>query len=225
MHGLFLTEGTKAVSELLKSDYEIERILTNDEDSTLPNVEHISKADLAAISSFKTPSNVIAIARIKSTPDQRKLSGPVFLLDSIRDPGNLGTIIRTVRWFGASDLILSSDCADIYNPKTIQASMGAVFHLRIQTSDLSDSIEKVRGSGYRIIGSNMNGTAIRKTNLPLDSAIVIGNEGHGISQSVLDLCDETMSIEGGNVDGVESLNAAMSVGIIAHHLYTFSDGK
>lgn len=225
MHGLFLTEGTKAVSELLKSDYETERIIGIGEDSAIPGIEQLDKADLASISSFKTPTNVIAIAHIKPFQPHSKSSGPLFLLDSIRDPGNLGTIIRTVRWFGGSELILSNDCADIYNPKTIQASMGAVFHMGILMADLQDPIEKLRSTGYRIIGTEMSGEPMEKTDFPFNSAIVIGNEGHGISQDVLDLCDETISIEGGNVQGVESLNAAMSVGIIAHHLYTLSDGK
>ncbi|MFT4526658.1 MAG: TrmH family RNA methyltransferase [Granulosicoccus sp.] len=225
MHGLFLTEGKKAVSELLQSDFEIERIIAKDEDSNIPNIEVMDKADLASISSFKSPSDVIAIARIKLALGQPKVMGPIFLLDSIRDPGNVGTIIRTVRWFGASDLIVSSDCADVYNPKTIQASMGAVFHLRIHTTDLSESIETLKSSGYRIFGTEMNGTPLNETELPADSAIIIGNEGQGINQSILDLCDEQIAIEGGNINGVESLNAAMSVGIIAHHLYLGSNGK
>ena len=224
-HGLFLIEGRKTVSELLKSDYIIERIIGLEEDSKIPNIEFVDKTNLANISSFKNPSDVIAIARVKADLGHSKISGPIFLLDSIRDPGNLGTIIRTIRWFGGSDLILSPDCADIYNPKSIQASMGALFHLKIQTTVLSDSIEALQSDGYRIFGTDMNGTDLNQANFPKDSAIVIGNEGHGISASILDLCNEQIAIEGGKAKGVESLNAAMSTGIIAHYLYLRNNGK
>ena len=215
-----LVEGRKAVSELITSEFEIETVLGMVEED-IERFQVCSKEQMAKISSFRTPSDLIAVAKI---PEMNAvfdlIQGHVFVLDSIRDPGNLGTIIRTVRWFGAEHLILSEDCADAFNPKTIQASMGAVFHLQLHYTELRSAIPMLKSNGYTIVGTDMKGQDLSTAGLSNKDAIVIGNEGHGMSEEVQQACDRIIRIEGAGLSGVESLNAAMSVGIIAHHLFT-----
>lgn len=217
--GLFLVEGRKAISELIKSNFEIESILGIREED-LDGFQVCSMEQIARISTFKTPPDLIAVVKtMAASSNIDSIQSPVFILDAIRDPGNLGTIMRTVRWFGAADLILSEDCADIYNPKTIQSSMGALFHINVHKGPLIDIIPKLKDSGFEIFGTEVSGMPLSGFNESKKIALTIGNEGHGISDQVKSLCDGMLAIDGGNVAGVESLNAAMSVGIIAHHLY------
>ena len=139
----------------------------------------------------------------------------IVLLDSIRDPGNLGAILRSCAAFGGSRVILSSDCADLYHPRTQRASMGAAFKLHIDiTDDMPHTIELLREASFRVFAAELKSGAksVLEVDLCARDAIVIGNEGHGISEKVSAACDGSIYIPIEN--GVESLNASVAASIL-----------
>ena len=144
----------------------------------------------------------------------------ILLLESVRDPGNLGTIIRGAAAFGIDRLIVSEDCADLYNSKTIRASMGTIFHQRIdRVNDLPWAISDLKRAGRHIYAAALNQHAVRLGTVALTSrdGIVIGNEGHGLSSNTLAACDESIFIP--MMEGTESLNAAMAATVCMWEMY------
>ncbi len=139
----------------------------------------------------------------------------LMILDSVRDPGNIGTILRNAVAFGIDKLILSSDCVDIYSQKVIRSSMGAIFKIEIQiVEDLSSSIEIIKESGRRVLAAAINDEALilGKDRVSRDDVVVLGNEGHGISPEIIDKCTNTIFIPmKGNT---ESLNVAMASAVL-----------
>lgn len=218
-HGLFLAEGRKVINELLQSEFEVEAILSSNVEDGFANSIELSQKQIDRISALKNPTAEIAIVRVPDHPTVLEPSGPIFLLESIQDPGNLGTMIRTLRWFGASQVLVSTDCADVFNPKVIQASMGAVFHLDVIKGELLPAIETLRNSSYHVLATEMNGDPALVDELKRNVGIVIGNEGHGISSEILAACDASISIPGSGKAGTESLNAAISLSILAFQLF------
>ena len=141
----------------------------------------------------------------------------VFLLEAIRDPGNLGTIIRTAASLGIDRIVMTSDCADIYNPKTIRGAMGALFMLRtdiIAEGQTEKYISALQKNGRRVLAAALreNAEKIGEISLSSSDVFVIGNEGHGISDATIDACDGCVIIP--MREGCESLNAAMAAGIL-----------
>ena len=138
----------------------------------------------------------------------------VLLLSSLRDPGNLGTVIRSAAAFGCEEIILSSDCADLYNPKTVRAAMGTLFRQRVcYVPSLEDTVGLMRECGYRVYSAVLDDSAVPLNRLELDRgcAFIIGNEGHGIAQSVIEASTGTVYIP--MAPGVESLNASAAAAV------------
>ena len=139
------------------------------------------------------------------------------ILDNISDPGNMGTILRTAIWFGIKDVILSSECVDLYNSKVVRSGMGAHFHLnQIVINSLDNLIPKLQKDGFSIIGAELDGTSINKFTVPSKWALVLGSEAHGISPYIKSSLDESVTIP--NKDNLESLNVAVAAGIILNSL-------
>lgn len=188
--GLFVAEGSKVIYELLKSKIKIielfavpewieshANILTGDFTITPVNAEEIRK-----ISAMSTACSVVALATI---PQQQNNFVPrkdeLFIaLDAVRDPGNFGTILRTANWYGIKTLICSKDTVDLFNPKTVQASMGSAFRINVIYTDLQPMLKSAAASGIEVFGTFLNGENIYKADLPSSGIIVMGNEGHGI---------------------------------------------
>lgn len=148
---------------------------------------------------------------IKSSEKNEK----ILVLESVRDPGNMGTILRNSVAFGIDRLIISSDCADIYSPKVIRSSMGAIFKQKIDIcSDLETPISKLKKCGKRVLGAALekNSLTLGKDNIDSNDVFVLGNEGHGLSKNVLDLCDNTIFIP--MKENTESLNVAIAAAIL-----------
>lgn len=146
--------------------------------------------------------------------------GPLFCLCEIQDPGNLGTVMRTMRAFGGGTLILSEGCADLYSHKTVRASMGAIFRLStLRTPDLAVTLSNLAAQGYRPCAATLDTGAVGLASLSLDERVcfVVGNEGHGLPAAVLDACPERVFIP--MTGGCESLNAAMAAGILLWERY------
>lgn len=175
------------------------------------------------ISEENSPEGVITVAKFDESRHRSLNCGDIdvaegeniLLLESVRDPGNVGAILRTAAAFSVDRVIIGRDCADIYNSKTLRASMGAVFSMRIdRVESVSDAVRSIRSKGRRVFAAALDDRAVRlgrERFLPGD-CVVIGNEGHGLSRDVLEACDASVYIP--MSDGVESLNAAVAASVL-----------
>ena len=211
---LFFAEGIKVIQELVKSNFELEHLYTtkddfNDVASNKRSV--ISENELNKISALSTPNTCLAVFRI---PLEQKIieSGLIIALDSIRDPGNLGTILRLCDWFGIQQLICSKETVDIYNPKVVQATMGSIARVNVNYVDLKTFIKQTE---LPVFGTFMDSENIYKTTLPQEGIIVMGNEANGISENIEKLINKRLTIPRfGNTQITESLNVATATAII-----------
>jgi len=212
-NNLFIAEGTKVIHEFLNSSLELEQLFCVD-DSDYKNVvekTNISEAVLKKLSSLKTPNNALALFKI---PEMKPLlnSGLILALDDVNDPGNLGTIIRLCDWFGVEQLICSKNTVDCYNTKVVQATMGSLTRVSVVYTDLELYLEKSDLPKYATL---MNSDSIYKTKLPENAILVMGNEANGISESILKLLNQSVSIPRfGNSQETESLNVATATAIL-----------
>ena len=237
--GLFVVEGEKLVQEALDSSFEVVEVWRRDE---------IGEQAMARISQLDTPPPVLAVVRIPETAgtvgrdsagffcprrpegllreccaaaDSARPQGGLYLaLDSIRDPGNLGTIVRIADWFGVSGLVMSSDTVDIFSPKVVQATMGAIFRVPFTyTDDLAEYCRLLRADGGTVYGTFLDGEDIYSARLSTGEdgpvILVIGNEAHGISPEVRAECSAALRIPSfpGGVPTSESLNAAVATAV------------
>ena len=211
-HQLFVVEGVKVVREFLKSSYELEILFSTDNDfSFLDCFIEVSPQELKKISSLKTPNKVLALFKI---PRETKVdsSGLILALDTINDPGNLGTIIRLCDWFGVKQLICSRETVDCYNSKVVQASMGSLTRVSISYLNLAAYLETVSSP---IFVADMDGVSVYKSQLPSSAILVMGNEANGISEPIKQLISSKLSIPRyGNSQQAESLNVASATAIL-----------
>jgi TrmH family RNA methyltransferase len=211
---LFFAEGVKVIQELVKSNFELEHLYTTKEDfdDVVPHKRSIiSENELHKISALSTPNTCLAVFKI---PAERKIieSGLVIALDSIRDPGNLGTILRLCDWFGIQQLVCSKETVDIYNPKVVQATMGSIARVNVNYIDLDAFLTNTK---LPVFGTFMDSENIYKTTLPQEGIIVMGNEANGISENIEQLIDKRLTIPRfGDLQITESLNVATATAII-----------
>lgn len=210
---LFIAEGVKVIQELLLSNFELEHLYVTEPIFDELNEKHIttiSTTDLKKISCLATPNNCLAIFKI---PDEKPVleSGLTLALDDIRDPGNLGTIIRLCDWFGVTQIICSDQSVDLYNPKVVQATMGSLARVNVTYLNLPDYLAKTHRT---VLGTFMNGANVYQENLPSDAILVLGNEANGISKEVEKTITQRLSIPRfGTVKKTESLNVAMATAV------------
>lgn len=214
---LFIVEGVKICRELLRTDLFIEELLSTRKNIDIfPNATLISEKQANRISNLKSNSGVFAVVRIPNNKSKIEEESIILCLDNISNPGNLGSIIRTLDWFGYSQVICSNNCVDIYNPKTIMASMASVFRIQTHYIDLYKFIEE-RKKNRTIIGTNLDGKSIYNSEISDNSIIIFGNESNGISQEILSLCTNNIKIPGKGK--AESLNLSNSVAIIMAEIF------
>ena len=205
--GMFVAEGSKCVEEL-KKGFELVLEVT-------PN--NASETEIAQMSGLKTPQGVIAVFKKHITNDKSQIANGelVLALDGIQDPGNLGTIIRTCDWFGVHQIICSSDTADCYNPKVVQATMGSLTRVNLTYTDLPQWLAQQQCPIY---GTLLNGKNIYQSKIENQESriIVMGNEGNGISQAVRELITHPILIPSypENAETSESLNVAIATAIV-----------
>ena len=183
--------------------------------SGIGTVVKVTRNDLSRMSSLTTPSDVIAVYEIpKREPEFSNLShGLILALDTIQDPGNLGTIIRVADWFGVREILCSAETADCFSPKVIQSTMGSISRVKLYYGNLPDMISKTKAPA--VYGTFLDGESISEAKIGEDGIIVIGNEGKGISKEVEAVVTERLLIPSypqGEVTG-ESLNAAIATAI------------
>ena len=222
-YGVFIVEGDKMVQEVLTlKSIEIEWICSletwiEDNNSLLrpffDKIITVSEAELKQLSNLTTPNKVLIIAKIPTPQYQTTVVQKSFslYLDGIQDPGNMGTILRIADWFSIPYVFCSKTCVDVWQPKVVQASMGAFARVQAIEMDFFDLKNKM--PDVPIFAAILRGANIfEKNDLPQKGIIVIGNEGHGISKDIIAASDFKITIPGGG--GAESLNAAVSTGII-----------
>lgn len=210
---LFVVEGVKTVVELLASSLEPYRIYVTDVSVLEPvssEVEIISEAELKKMSGLATPNKVLGVFHFPQA-QAVDYSGWVLALDDVRDPGNLGTIVRLCDWFGVRHLICSPNTVDCYNPKTLQATMGSISRVNIVYRDLPSVIVE---SGLNVYGTFMDGESIYGTSLPNSGILIMGNEANGISATIEKLVDKRISIPQFGPKTAESLNVATATAIL-----------
>jgi len=213
-HQLFFAEGIKVIQELLESKFELEHLFTTQNDFqevTNDKKVIVDVGDLKKISALATPNSCLAVFKI---PNEKKIqdSGLILALDAVRDPGNLGTILRLCDWFGINQLICSKDAVDIYNPKVVQATMGSIARVNVNYMDLESFINQTK---MPVFGTFMEGDNIYKTVLPQEGIIVMGNEANGISPEIEKLIINRLSIPRfGTLQKTESLNVATATAVV-----------
>jgi TrmH family RNA methyltransferase len=220
MQSKFIIEGDKLVQEaILSIPQSVLQIFTTPE-SKITSLEiekftsfEISSSELEKISTQKSPQHSLAIIDTKFLSKRTKMDKIILACDDIQDPGNFGTIIRTADWFGIDSIVVSKNTVDIFNQKVIQASMGSVFRVHVDYVDLKSWLVN---SKRRILGAFLNGTSVFDYKVEVDSVIIIGNEGKGISSEIGELIQDKITIPA--IGKAESLNAAVATGIIVAEL-------
>lgn len=216
-HRLFIAEGDKLISEIIASGLKIHKIYAL-EGHLDQHAEVVSPKEMERISQLKSAASSLAIVEqprhsgVKCAPaDALSLA-----LDGVQNPGNLGTIIRLADWFGISDIFCSEDCADCYNPKVVQATMGAILRVRVHYLPLSDFLARTAQQGIAVYGTMLDGENIYTTKLKPHGVIVMGNEGRGVSPECQKSFTHSLLIPPYPADraGSESLNVAMATGIV-----------
>lgn len=210
---LFIAEGVKVIGELLDAGFFAEYIFATEPVLSRKDIriETISDAELKKISALTVPNNCLAVFRIPKSKDILE-SGLILALDDIRDPGNLGTIMRLCDWFGVKQIVCSEQTADIYNPKVVQATMGSIARVNVSYVSLEKFLQS---SKLPVFGTFMDGENIYKKQLPKQGIIVMGNEANGISSAIEKITKNRLSIPRfGELQKAESLNVASATGII-----------
>lgn len=212
LHGLFVVEGEKMVAEALASRFEVERVYRREE---------IGEAAMARISALSSPSPALALVRRPSDllQDTLPVKGLFLALDGIRDPGNLGTILRIADWFGIDAVYASPDTVELFSPKVVQATMGAIFRVKFHYTEIPAFCSRALAGGAKVYGTFLDGENLYRKSLDCGLekpvVIVIGNEAAGISPATAACVSDRLFIPPYPSDdpGSESLNAAIATAI------------
>ncbi|MBE9469162.1 MAG: RNA methyltransferase [Bacteroidetes bacterium] len=229
---LFIVEGDKIVKEIIKSELEIDKIFFTKhwEENIIKNnlsTEIVNENELKKISSLKTPNNALAIVKMPNYKiDKNEIENELsIVLDDLQDPGNLGTIIRTADWFGIKNIICSQNSADVYNPKVVQATMGAIARVKVHYVDIEKYLSNSNfADDFKIYGTFLNGKNMNETKLSDKGLIIMGNESQGISKNIERFVNEKLFIPNypSNSKTSESLNVSTATAIVC---YEFRRGK
>ena len=224
LNKMFVVEGKKSVSEFINSKFDLHKLFSiNISEFSINNVIQVSQDDLEKISFLSNPDDHLAIFKI---PNEKPLNKNNLLvgLESINDPGNLGTIIRTCEWFGVEDIVCSLDSVDCYNPKVVQSAMGSLSRVNITYLDLENFLNS---ESLNRFGTFINGESVYENKISTDNGIVVfGNEANGISSNLRSLIDVELTIPRfNNKSYPESLNLSNSLGIILSEFSRKSNEK
>ena len=212
----FVVEGVKLVEECLQHPNKVDFIAyvgdKQDYNFDIPESAYqTSNKELSMISSLKTPNKILGVCHQSMSSGKMDYGKPILALDEISDPGNLGTILRLADWFGIEQIVCAPGSVDIYNPKVIQATMGSIFRVNVHTYPIETIIEAAPAN-MEIIVADMAGENLYTKNVQSPYLLVMGSEGHGVSNQIAKLATSVVSIP--KFGGGESLNVAVSTGII-----------
>jgi len=226
-NSVFVIEGDKLVREYIMAGNRVLLLagkpewIDGESDEVIAGADEVvtvSYEELRRISSLRTPHNVLALAPMaKGEFSDRLLAGRITpVLEYVQDPGNLGTIIRIAAWFGMPNIVCSPDCVDFYNPKVIQATMGAFMHVNVWYRPLEAFLGKATSEGIPVYGATMDGRSVYDADIGSEGIILFGNESRGISDRLLGFVTRRITIPGPAkpLAGIESLNVSMAAAII-----------
>jgi TrmH family RNA methyltransferase len=224
---MFVIEGDKLIKEFLFAKIHLKGLFAKPEfiaslpSSLIPmidEVEEVSYEELKIISSLTTPHNALAVVPMAEYKMDTALifTRLCVALDFVQDPGNLGTIIRAAAWFGIRNIICSTNCVDVYNPKVIQASMGAILLVNVYYADLKDLLIRAKEDNIPVFGTMLEGQSIYHHKLDHKGIILLGNESTGISDDLKPYISHKIMIPGFSVSmpGIESLNVSMAASVV-----------
>ncbi len=217
--GLCTVEGLKGVQEALSANLVEAIIIERGYSGEIPRFEHVydaSPGELKDLQQTETFPGIMAVCRI---PEAREIGdGHVLILDRIADPGNMGTMIRTADWFGIKDVVLSPGCTDPFAPKVVRSTMGAIFRANIvMSTDIVQTISDLKRMGKVVVSLDMKGHPLSTLKSGQKYGCIVGSESHGVDKKLLSQSDQTISIPGAGQG--ESLNAAISAGIVMNAIY------
>jgi TrmH family RNA methyltransferase len=215
----FLVEGRKVVGELLASSVGIESLFASEEAAQwigaaaarrqVP-VQVLAAHQLERLGTFETGNELVAVAVEPAAPAFRAPAEQELMLalDDVRDPRNMGGLLRIADWFGISRILCSPDCMEIYNPKVIHSSMGSIFRVQVRYTPLVEELRQCMSAGARVFVADMDGAPVFQTPLSLPAVLLLGNESHGVSDLLRALDSTVISIP--RIGQAESLNVAMA---------------
>lgn len=225
--GLFLIEGDKMVKEFLAARVTIRTLIAKPEfinsiseelKQYIGETESASFDELRKLSTLKTPHNAMATVQmpVYAIDPTLLFQDLTVALDFVQDPGNLGTIIRAAAWFGIKDVICSDNCVDVFNPKVIQATMGAILNVRVHYRDLKEFLHDASEKEVPVFGALLDGNSIYDHSLGIKGIILLGNESKGISPELMPFISERIMIPRSTTasHGIESLNVGMAASVI-----------
>lgn len=213
--GNFLIEGEHLVKEAIRENLVTKLIIVEGYSftSNIPKIE-VSENVMKKLSNMESPASILAVCKKR---ERKGVGNHILILEDIQDPGNVGTIIRSSAAFNIDTIILSRESVDIYNPKVIRSTQGMLFHINILYEDIKNTINYLKDMGYLIMGTKVTGGEdIKKISVSSKYALIIGNEGHGMSSEVSSLCDKYIYIKMNKK--VESLNAAVATSILLYEI-------
>lgn len=224
---LFVIEGDKLVKEFLVAKVAIKMLLAKPEFlNSLPlelttivnDIENVNDIELKQISTLKTPHNALAVVQM---PEHEMNISEILnqfcvALNFVQDPGNLGTIIRAAGWFGIKNIVCSMDCVDVYNPKVVQSSMGALLHVNVFYGDLKNLLATAIKNSVPVFGTMLEGNSIYNQKLDNKGIILLGNESKGISKELLPFITEKIKIPKFStaMEGIDSLNVGIAAAVV-----------
>ena len=212
---LYLVETDNLIKEAINNNCLVDLLVLDGSINKYDfNVTYVSKEIIKKLSSLDTTSNFIGVVRMKEM--NNNFGNRILILDDIQDPGNLGTIIRSSVAFNVTDIILSNNSVDLYNDKVIRSSEGMIYKINIVRTDLIKVIKKLKENNYLILGTNVrNGVDVKEVNSSR-FALIMGNEGKGVKEEILNLCDKNLYIKMNK--NCESLNLGVATGILLYEL-------
>ena len=220
--GLFVVEGRKMTEELLSSHFETTGLYATEaflrDNPNFTTAEAVSEVQMQQISGQDTPPGILATVKIPQQGEIKTLSKFVLALDGIANPGNMGTLIRTAEWFHITDVVCSPDCVELWNPKTVQATMGSLFRVKVWRTELPAYLHQAQSEGKAVYGALLEGENLFQMKKRPEGVIVVGSESHGIRQEVLPCLTHPVTIPRIDGSATESLNAAVAGGIIMAEL-------
>lgn len=222
---LFVVEGKRLVSEVISSNYEVKQFVATEKfantnvefmthlDNKCDDIALCGEKDFERISDTKSPQGIAAITVIPRESNAETFDSKVIVaLTGVSDPGNMGTILRTGEWFGVNEFIVDQDCVEVFNPKVVRSSMGALFHSNITSvENLEEILREKQKNGYKVLTADMTGTDINSYRFDGKNILVFANEAFGPSKEIVELSNEVISIPGRGK--VESLNVASAAAI------------
>lgn len=213
----FMVEGEKVIAEFLASDYKLQTLCVTRED-LFPNIgikkELISPKELQRISALKAANTCLAVFEMKPVPES-VITDWTLVLDDVKDPGNLGTIIRLCDWFGITQLVCSKETVDVYNPKVVQSTMGALARMQVVYTDLEPFLAALE---IPIYTAEMKGTSVNEHKFHKKGVLVMGSESHGVSAPIRALSNNSITIPRFGSSETESLNVATATAILLHEI-------